>query len=449
MFDNISQKISKIFDSLAGKKNITEEDFNLATRELRIALIEADVSLEIVKSFIEQIKEKAIGQQVIKSVNAGQMIVKIVYDQLVELLGSDKSILNLNQQPTIIMLVGLQAAGKTTTAGKIARYLSHKQQKKVLLVSLDIYRPAAQQQLAVLANQVAVDSLPIIENQKPLEITARAIENAHSQGYDVVILDTAGRTAINSEMMHELSEIKKLAKPQEILLTVDAMIGQDAINIAKAFHEKLDLSGIILTRLDGDSRGGAALTMRAVTDCPIKFIGTGEKLDEFEEFNPQGIASRIIGMGDVLALVEKAQEVVDKKEAEKAAEKIRKGQFDLDDLLSQIRQMKKMGGLSKILNFIPGAGKIKEMMPQLGEFEQQIKSQEALILSMTPKERRKPEILNTSRKVRIAKGAGSNIQEVNRLLKKYKQMQKMVGKMGKLDEKQIKEMMANSGLGGF
>lgn len=418
MFDNISQKISKIFDSLAGKKNITEEDFNLATRELRIALIEADVSLEIVKSFIEQIKEKAIGQQVIKSVNAGQMIVKIVYDQLVELLGSDKSILNLNQQPTIIMLVGLQAAGKTTTAGKIARYLSHKQQKKVLLVSLDIYRPAAQQQLAVLANQVAVDSLPIIENQKPLEITARAIENAHSQGYDVVILDTAGRTAINSEMMHELSEIKKLAKPQEILLTVDAMIGQDAINIAKAFHEKLDLSGIILTRLDGDSRGGAALTMRAVTNCPIKFIGTGEKLDEFEEFNPQGIASRIIGMGDVLALVEKAQEVVDKKEAEKAAEKIRKGQFDLDDLLSQIRQMKKMGGLSKILNFIPGAGKIKEMMPQLGEFEQQIKSQEALILSMTPKERRKPEILNTSRKVRIAKGAGSNIQEVNRLLKK-------------------------------
>lgn len=449
MFDNISQKISKIFDSLAGKKNITEEDFNLATRELRIALIEADVSLEIVKSFIEQIKEKAIGQQVIKSVNAGQMIVKIVYDQLVELLGSDKSILNLSQQPTIIMLVGLQAAGKTTTAGKIARHLSHKQQKKVLLVSLDIYRPAAQQQLAVLANQVAVDSLPIIENQKPLEITARAIENAHSQGYDVVILDTAGRTAINSEMMHELSEIKKLAKPQEILLTVDAMIGQDAINIAKAFHEKLDLSGIILTRLDGDSRGGAALTMRAVTNCPIKFIGTGEKLDEFEEFNPQGIASRIIGMGDVLALVEKAQEVVDKKEAEKAAEKIRKGQFDLDDLLSQIRQMKKMGGLSKILNFIPGAGKIKEMMPQLGEFEQQIKSQEALILSMTPKERRKPEILNTSRKVRIAKGAGSNIQEVNRLLKKYKQMQKMVGKMGKLDEKQIKEMMENSGLGGF
>ncbi len=449
MFDNISQKISKIFDSLAGKKNITEEDFNLATRELRIALIEADVSLEIVKSFIEQIKEKAIGQQVIKSVNAGQMIVKIVYDQLIELLGSDKASLNLSQQPTIIMLVGLQAAGKTTTAGKIARHLSHKQQKKVLLVSLDIYRPAAQQQLAVLANQVAVDSLPIIENQKPLEITARAIENAHSQGYDVVILDTAGRTAINSEMMHELSEIKKLAKPQEILLTVDAMIGQDAINIAKAFHEKLDLSGIILTRLDGDSRGGAALTMRAVTNCPIKFIGTGEKLDEFEEFNPQGIASRIIGMGDVLALVEKAQEVVDKKEAEKAAEKIRKGQFDLDDLLSQIRQMRKMGGLSKILNFIPGAGKIKEMMPQLGEFEQQIKSQEALILSMTPKERRKPEILNTSRKVRIAKGAGSNIQEVNRLLKKYKQMQKMVGKMGKLDEKQIKEMMANSGLGGF
>jgi signal recognition particle subunit SRP54 len=442
MFDNFSGKITKIFDKISGKKFISEDDLNLTMREIRIALLEADVSLPVAKDFIEKVKAEALGQQVVKSVSAGQMIIKILHDELVKLLGGEKSEINFNARPPIVILmVGLQASGKTTTSGKLALRLKNKNHKKVLLASLDTYRPAAQKQLEILAQKISSDSLEIISEENPLEITKRALQKSIDGGYEILILDTAGRTAINEEMMQELCNIKSIANPTEILLVVDAMIGQDAINVAKNFNEKLALTGIILTRLDGDSRGGAALTMKAATNCPIKFIGVGEKLEELEEFNPDRIASRIIGMGDVVSLVEKAQEIFDVSEMEKSAKKMQKGQFDLNDLLSQIRNMKKMGGISNILNLLPGAGKIKEHLGKIGGFEKEIKLQEALILSMTEKEKNNPDILNSSRKHRIAKGAGSTIQEVNRLLKKYKQMQKMMRKFGKIDPKKMQEMM--------
>lgn len=446
MLDNITKNIGKIFDSLSGKKTISEDDLNSVMRQIRIALLEADVSLSVAKDFIEKVKQEALGQQVIKSVSAGQMIVKIVHDELVKLLGSEKSEINFNSKPpAIIMLVGLQGAGKTTSAAKLALRLKNKNHKKILLASLDTYRPAAQQQLEILAQKVVVDSLPIIAAEKPLTITKRALEQATKSGHDVIILDTAGRTAINEELMQELIEIKKLANPIEILLVVDSLIGQDAINIANIFHQKLNLTGTILTRLDGDGRGGVALTMKAATNCPIKFIGVGEKITEFEEFDPARIASRIIGMGDVVSLVEKAQEVFDSSEMEKATKKMQKGQFDFDDLLAQIRNTKKMGGIASIIKFLPGAGKIKEQIDKMGDIEPELKRQEALILSMTKKERRNPDslIMSSSRKRRIAEGAGSTIQEINRLLKKYKQMQKMMGKFGKIDKASLEKMMQN------
>lgn len=442
MFDNFSGKITKIFDKISGKKFISEDDLNLTMREIRIALLEADVSLPVAKDFIEKVKAEALGQQVVKSVSAGQMIIKILHDELVKLLGGEKSEINFNVHPPIVILmVGLQASGKTTTSGKLALRLKNKNHKKVLLASLDTYRPAAQKQLEILAQKISSDSLEIISEENPLEITKRALQKSIDGGYEILILDSAGRTSINEEMMQELCNIKSIANPTEILLVVDAMIGQDAINVAKNFNEKLALTGIILTRLDGDSRGGAALTMKAATNCPIKFIGVGEKLEELEEFNPDRIASRIVGMGDVVSLVEKAQEIFDVSEMEKSAKKMQKGQFDLNDLLSQIRNMKKMGGIGNILNLLPGAGKIKEHLGKISGFEKEIKLQEALILSMTAKEKNNPDILNSSRKHRIAKGAGSTIQEVNRLLKKYKQMQKMMKKFGKIDPKKMQEMM--------
>ncbi|MDX2083344.1 MAG: signal recognition particle protein [Rickettsiales bacterium] len=450
MFDNFSTKITKIFDTLSGKKFISEDDLNLGLREIRIALLEADVSLTIAKDFIEKVKAEALGQQVVKSVSAGQMIVKIVHDELVKLLGSEKSEINFNAKPPIVILmVGLQGAGKTTSSGKLALRLKNKNHKKVLLASLDTYRPAAAEQLKILAQKIAVDFDEFDTTKKPLFLAKKAQQKAIDGGYEVLILDTAGRTHINEEMMFELIEIEKAVTPKEILLVVDAMIGQDAVNVAKSFSQKLNLSGIILTRLDGDSRGGAALTMKAATSCPIKFIGIGEKLDEFDEFNPERIASRIIGMGDVVSLVEKAQEVFDAAEMEKSAKKMQKGIFDLDDLLSQIRNMKKMGGLGSIVNLLPGASRIKEQLGKIGGMEKEIKTQEALILSMTKKERRNPDILNSSRKHRIARGAGSTIQEVNRLLKKYKQMQKMMKKFGKIDPKKMQEMMNDEKMGNF
>jgi signal recognition particle subunit SRP54 len=445
MFDNFSDKITKIFEQISRKKTISEDDLNSTMREIRIALIEADVSLAVIKNFIEKVKEKAIGQEVIKSVSPSQMIVKIVSDQLTELLGSEKSELNFKTQlPLIILNVGLQGAGKTTTSAKLAVRLKNKNHKKVLLASLDVYRPAAQKQLEILAAQNSIDSLEIIENQTALEIALRAKKQAMEKFYDVLILDSAGRTQLNQELMAELVEIKKQINPQEILLVVDAMIGQEAVNVAKKFNEELSLTGVILTRLDGDSRGGAALSIKSATNCSIKFIGVGEKISELEEFNPERIASRIIGMGDVVSLVEKAQEVFDAREMEIASKKMLKGKFDFNDLLSQIRNMRKIGGFSSIVNYLPGMSKIKEQMGKINEAELEIKRQEAIILSMTKKERANPDMLNSSRKFRIAKGAGSNIQEVNRLMKKYKQMQKMMTKFGKIDPKKLQEL-ANSG----
>jgi len=450
MFDNFSNKITKIFDAIGGKKFVSEDDLNSTMREIRIALLEADVSLPIAKEFIEKVKAEALGQQVVKSVSAGQMIVKIVHDELVKLLGSEKSEINFAAKtPIVILMVGLQAAGKTTSSGKLALRLKNKNHKKVLLASLDTYRPAAQTQLEILANKISVDSLEIIPSENPLQITKRAINKAKEVGHDVIILDTAGRTHVNEELMQELIAIKNLANPTEILLVVDAMIGQDAVNVAKIFNEKLQLSGTILTRLDGDSRGGAALTMKAATNCPIKFIGVGEKSDELEEFNPDRIASRIVGMGDVVSLVEKAQEMFDMDEMEKSAKKMQKGHFDLNDLLSQIRNMRKMGGIGSMMKFLPGMSQLKEHIGKLGDAEKEMLRQEALILSMTKKERRNPDILNSSRKHRIARGAGSTIQEVNRLLKKYKQMQKMMGKLGKISPAQMQEMMKEHGSSGF
>lgn len=452
MFDNITNSLSKVFDSFSGKKFISEDNLSEAMREIRVALLEADVSLPVVKEFIAKVKEEAVGAQVVKSVSPGQMIVKIVYDELVKILGSEKSELNLNAKaPIILMMVGLQGAGKTTTAGKLAYFLQNKQNKKrILLASLDTQRPAAQEQLAILAGKVGVDSLEIIAGQNPLEITKRAIRQASDLAYDVLILDTAGRTHIDEALMQEVADVKNIAQPTETILVVDALIGQSAIDVANNFKEKLGIDGVILTRIDGDSRGGAAITMKMATGCPIKFLGSGEKISELEIFDPERIAGRILGMGDVVSLVEKAQEVFDEGELKNAEKKFKKGQFDLNDLLSQLKNMKKMGGIGGILKFLPGAGQIKEQL-QNPKIEKEIKKQEALINSMTPRERARPDILNSSRKKRIAIGAGGTIQEVNSLLKKFKTMQKMMGKMGKMDPESMKEMMGkiDGGKGGF
>jgi signal recognition particle subunit SRP54 len=447
MFDNFSQKITKIFEQISGKKFISEDDLISSLREIRIALLEADVSLAIAKDFIEKIKNEAIGKQVLSSVSAGQMIVKIVNDELVKLLGSEKSEIDFASNPPIILLmVGLQGAGKTTTSGKLALRLKNKNHKKVLLASLDTYRPAAADQLKILSQKIHVDFADFDANLKPEILAQNAKKKAIEGGYDVLILDSAGRTSINVEMMNELIEINKKVDAKEILLVVDAMIGQDAVNVAQNFKETLPLTGVILTRLDGDARGGSALTMKASTNCPIKFIGVGEKLEDLEEFNPTRIASRIVGMGDVVSLVEKAQEIFDSNEIEKTTKKFKQGKVDFNDILSQIKNMRRMGGMSSILNLLPGAGALKEQLKNMTHIEKEIKTQEALILAMTKKERENPEILNSSRKHRIANGSGSNIQEVNRLMKKYKMMQKMMGKFGKIDPKKMEEMMKNKQL---
>jgi len=442
MFDNFSNKVTQIFQSISGKKLITEDHLNQTLREIRIALLEADVSLPVAKDFINKVKEEALGKQVLKNVAPGQMIVKVVHDCLVDLFGTEKAEINLaTTPPAVILMVGLQGAGKTTSSAKLASLLKNKMRKKVLLASLDIYRPAAVEQLAILAKKIEVDFANFVSEKTVLQLAEIAKKQAIDYAYDVLILDTAGRTSINTELMQELINLNKFTNPCEVLLTVDAMIGQDALNVAKNFQQALPLTGIVLTRLDGDSRGGVALTMKATTNCPIKFIGTGEKLGDFAEFNPDRIASRIVGMGDIVSLVEKAQEIFDIKEIETATSKFKKGKVDFNDILSQIRNMRKMGGMASIVNLLPGFSGIKEQLKNMNHFESEVKKQEAIILAMTPKERCNPDLLNSSRKHRIAKGAGSNIQEVNRLMKKYKQMQKMMHKFGKIDPKQLEEMM--------
>jgi signal recognition particle subunit SRP54 len=450
MFEGLSKRLGDVFDRLRGRGALSEADVEAALREVRTALLEADVALPVVRDFIDSVRPKAIGAEVIRSVTPGQMVVKIVNDHLVEMLGATVAELDLNAiPPVVILMVGLQGSGKTTSSAKIAYRLTQGPQgmaaemfggsfstkRRVMMASLDTRRPAAQQQLAVLGTQTGVATLPIVPLEMPLGITRRALETARREGYDVLILDTAGRLSIDEELMKEVADIRDLAKPTETLLVADAMTGQDAVNVARAFNEKVGVTGIVLTRVDGDSRGGAALSMRAVTGKPVKLIGVGEKFDALEPFHPDRIASRILGMGDIVSLVERAAETINKEDADKLAAKVRKGQFDMDDLLSQLRQLRKMGGLQGLMGMLPGAMQAKAAMSKAKIDEKQLKRQEAIILSMTPKERRNPDLIHASRKKRIAGGSGVQVQDVNKLLKQHADMLKMMKRVNKMGEK--------------
>ena len=432
MFEALSDKLTGIFNKITSRGVLSEDDINTAMREIRVALLEADVSLPVVKDFIAHVKEQALGEKVVRSVQPGQMVVKIVHDELLKLLSSEGEGLNLNApSPVCVLMVGLQGSGKTTTSAKLAKRLALKNKKKVLLASLDIYRPAAQEQLAQLAGQIGGFSLPIIKGEKPASTTKRAIDFAKKGGFDVIILDTAGRLHIDQVLMDEVKEVKKIANPTEVLLVADAMIGQDACNVAREFNEQIGITGLVLTRIDGSSRAGAALSMKMVSGVPIKFLGLGEKLDEIEEFHADRLAGRILGQGDVVSLVEKAMDNVDKEDAEKLAQKMMKGSFNLEDMLSQLKQIQKIGSLGGIMGMLPGLSKFSSQIEAAGG-DKLIKKQEAIILSMTIKERRNPDIIKASRKKRIAQGAGVEVHEVNKLLKSYEQMSTMMKQMGKL-----------------
>ncbi|MEM7044225.1 MAG: signal recognition particle protein [Pseudomonadota bacterium] len=448
MFDNLSNRLGNVFEKLKRRGSLSENDVEEAMRDIRVALLEADVALPVVKDFISGVKEKAVGQEVLKSITPGQMVVKIVNDSLVELLGGEAAELNLaGSPPQVLLMVGLQGSGKTTTSAKIAHRLKTKERKKVLLASLDVQRPAAQQQLQVLADQTGVDGLPIVLGQQPVDIAVRAKETAEKEGIDVVILDTAGRLHVDDQLMVELESVRDKVRPHETLLVADSLTGQDAVHLAKSFHDRIGISGIVLTRMDGDARGGAALSMRAVTGQPIKLVGMGEKIDELEPFHPERVASRILGMGDVVSLVEKVAETVDKDEAEALAARMQKGKFDLDDLATQLRQMTKMGGMGSILGMLPGIGKIQKQMAEAKIDDKMIGRQLAILSSMTARERKNPQILHASRKKRIAAGSGTQVQEVNKLLKQYQQMQTMMKRMKKAGG--MKKLMANMpGMGG-
>ena len=436
MFDTLSTRLSDVFDKLKKRGALSEADVTSALREIRVALLEADVALPVVKDFIEAVRERAVGEEVVRSVTPGQMVVKIVNDHLTEMLGGDQVEINLAAAPPAsIMMVGLQGSGKTTSTAKLAVHLRDHFRKKTLMASLDVRRPAAQQQLQVLGTDADIATLPIVPFETPEMITNRAMDTARKEGYDVVLLDTAGRLHIDDELMDEAASVHDIAKPVETLFVADAMTGQDAVNAAEAFHKKLNVTGIILTRIDGDARGGAALSVRAVTGCPIKLLGTGEKLDALEVFHPERIASRILGMGDVVTLVEKASEVVEEEEAEKLAAKIQKGQFDFEDFAKQLSQVRKMGGMGGIMGMLPGSQKVKAQMGAANIDDKALARQEAIILSMTPKERQNPKLFNGSRRRRVAAGAGTTVQEVNRLLKQFQQMSKMMKRMNKLGQK--------------
>ena len=449
MFEGLSEKLSGIFDQLTRRGALSEADVEAALREVRRALLEADVALEVVRGFTDKARERAVGANVIKSVSPGQMVVKIVSDVLTETLGAQAEPIDLNAPaPVAIMMVGLQGAGKTTTTAKIAKRLTERQKKRVLMASLDVKRPAAQEQLAVLGRQVGVDTLPIVPGQTPVQIAIRAEEVGRLQGYDVVMFDTAGRTHIDEPLMVEMAEIKAAARPHEILLVADALTGQDAVNLARNFNERVGVTGIVLTRVDGDGRGGAALSMRAVTGKPIKLIGIGEKMDALDDFDPKRIANRILGMGDIVALVEKAAQTIDAEKAQRIAEKMRKGKFDLEDLAEQLAQAEKIGGLSGIMGMLPGVGKLKEQMAAANIDDRILKRQRAIILSMTPQERRNPDILKASRKKRIAAGAGVNVEQVNKLLKQHRGMADMMKAMGGGKRGPMGKMAQMFGLGG-
>jgi signal recognition particle subunit SRP54 len=430
MFENLTSKLEKVFSKLKSAPSLTEEQVESGFKEIRLALLEADVALPVVKDFIANIKPKAIGQEIIRSTSPGQMIVKIVYDELVSILGSKNEELNFNAVPPVsILLVGLQGSGKTTSAAKLAKLIEEKHKKKVMLVSLDVYRPAAQEQLKLLAENNGMQSLPIIEKQQPLDITKRALNAANLNGSDVIIFDTAGRTQIDLPMMSEIKQIKEMTNPVETFLVADSLTGQIAVNVAKEFDTAVNLSSIILTRIDGDARGGAALSMKHVTGKSIKYIGVGEKISDFELFHPDRLANRILGMGDVVTLVEKAAQDLGEEKLKKAEEELKKGIFTMDSYLTQLRQMKKMGGMEGVMSMLPGANKMKEKMDQSNINEKMLVENEALILSMTKKEKENPKIISGSRRKRISKGSGVDVTKINKLLKQFKMMSDMMKKM--------------------
>jgi len=432
MFDALQSRLGGVFDRLRGRGALSEADVDEALGEVRAALIDADVALPVVKDFIDSVRPRAIGESVIRSVTPGQQVVKIVHDALVETLGAENAALDLGSAPAPILMVGLQGSGKTTTSAKLGLMLQTREKKRVLMASLDVRRPAAMEQLKILGEQAGVPTLPILANQMPVDIARSALAAARVGGYDVLILDTAGRQHIDEGLMSEVAAVRDAVKPHETLLVADSLTGQDAVNIARSFNERVKLTGIVLTRADGDARGGAALSMRAVTGAPIKFLGVGEKLDALEAFHPARVAARILDMGDVVSLVEKAAETIDKEKAEKLARKMKKGEFDMDDLADQLKQMRNMGGMQGLLSMLPGVGKVKDQLAAAGLDDKLIKRQEAIIHSMTRVERAKPDIINGSRRKRIAAGSGVEVSEVNKLLKMHRQMSDMMKKMGKM-----------------
>lgn len=432
MFESLSERLSSAFDKITGRGALSESDVKAAMREVRRALLEADVSLEVAKDFIDRVTEKAVGAEVLKSVKPGQQVVKIVHDELVAMLGAEADPISLKAAaPVPIMMVGLQGSGKTTTTGKIAKRLKERESKSVLMASLDTRRPAAQEQLRVLGEQVGVETLEIIPDQQPADIAKRALDTAKRGGFDVLMLDTAGRLHIDDELMAETETIRDITGPHETLLVADSLTGQDAVNVAKSFDERIGITGIVLTRIDGDGRGGAALSMRGITGKPIKLIGVGEKLDALEDFHPERIANRILDMGDVVSLVEKAAETIDAQKAAKIAKKIKKGRFDLEDMSEQLNQLKRLGGFGAIMGLMPGMGKMKKQLDQSQFDDNVFTRQQAIISSMTRKERQFPKVLNASRKKRIAAGSGTTVQEINKLIKMHRQMADMMKKMGK------------------
>ncbi|HEV2899749.1 MAG TPA: signal recognition particle protein [Pseudaminobacter sp.] len=456
MFESLQERLGSILNGLTGRGALSESDVAAALREVRRALIEADVALDVVRSFVDKVRAKAVGAAVVKSIKPGQMVVKIVHDELVEMLGSEGQTIDLNAPaPVVVMMVGLQGSGKTTTSAKIARRLSERQGKKVLMASLDTRRPAAQEQLRQLGEQTKVATLPIVAGQSPVDIAKRAVQAAKLGGHDVVILDTAGRTHIDEPLMAEMADIKRVSSPHEILLVADSLTGQDAVNLAKSFDERVGITGLILTRMDGDGRGGAALSMRAVTGKPVKLIGTGEKMDALEEFHPKRIADRILGMGDIVSLVEKAAETIDAEKAAAMAKKMQSGKFDLNDLADQLGQMQKMGGMGGIMGMMPGMGKMKDQMAAAGLDDRMFGRQIAIIRSMTKAERANPDLLKHSRKKRIAAGSGTDAAEINKLLKMHRQMADMMkamggkGKGGGLMRGMMGGLASKMGLGGL
>ncbi len=449
MFDSLSERLNAVLDRLTRRGALSEADVDAALQEVRRALIEADVALDVARAFTDEVKKRAVGVEVIKSVTPGQMVVKIVHDQLVETLGASAQPIDLNAPaPVAIMMVGLQGSGKTTTTAKVAKRLAETMKRKVLMASLDTRRPAAMEQLAVLGKQVGIDTLPIVAGQTPVQIATRALQAGRLGGYDVVLLDTAGRITLDEAMMNEAAEVRRAASPHEVLLVADSLTGQDAVNLARSFNERVGLTGIVLTRIDGDGRGGAALSMRAVTGKPIKLIGTGEKLDAIEDFDPARIAGRILGMGDIVALVEKAAATIDAEKAARVAEKMRKGAFDLADLREQLTQMQNMGGMSGLMTMLPGMAKIKNQLAERNLDEKVLKRQMAIIDSMTPQERRNPDVLKASRKRRIAAGSGTKPEDINKLLKMHRTMADVMKAMGGAKRGPMAGLANMLGLGG-